>query len=469
MIFHIIIGGPCGEELKDISAFPGDAQYEEGCVIYNQAYVDTKPAFVAFPETVPDVQKCLQCSSKHAVPCVVKSGGHSNSGYSTIDGSKDGGFVINLAKMNAISVENGTLIVQAGARWKNVYDKIDDLLVTGGLCPFAGVGGFTLGGGYSGLSRKYGLAVDNVVSMTMVVVNGDRVVIANDTVNTDLFWALRGGGGGNFGIVTDFTFKTHAADYSSYVLGSLSFDAGAKSQEALSMIGRINSQLPREMYLDISISSNKKLSVFPIFLGSSADAVVHLQPILNLASRSSFSNFSSYYSLAYKLAADSGYDEVTSGKPELARGCIIETLSEDLVEALFKFDTPKECMLLFMHLGGAISGVKPDETAYFYRSGEFDNYIACRYIGNEQKESVEKYLDHVYSTLEESGYCIGNYVNDMDRKLLNWKEKYYGANYQRLLEIKNKWNPVGSGYFHFPQEIGSNHSASRESVERNEL
>lgn len=294
-------------------------------MIFNQAYADIKPAFIAFPECIQDVQKCLQCSNAHSVPCVVKSGGHSNSGYSTIDGSVNDGFVINLAKMKGVSVKDDTVVVQAGCRFKDVYETLNGShqLVTGGLCPFVGVGGYTQGGGYSGLSRKYGLAIDNVISMTMVTALGSRVVVANATTNSDLFWALRGGGGGNFGIVTDITFKTHTSEYSNYILGSLSFEAGAKSQEALSVIGRINSQLPQELYLDISVSSNRQLHVSPIFLGSLADAKVALKPITDLATEVSYANYSSYYTLAHEFATHGGYDEGTSGNPELLKGCIL--------------------------------------------------------------------------------------------------------------------------------------------------
>lgn len=388
------------------------------------------------------------------MPCVVKCGGHSLAGYSTID---DYGFVINLSKMKSVSVGSGTAVVQAGALWKDVYSKMENQLVTGGLCPSVGVGGYTLGGGYSALSRKYGLAIDNVISTTMVTASGDSVVVANDSTNPDLFWALRGGGGGNFGIVTDFTFKTHPANYSSYVLGSLSFEAGAKSQEALTMIGKINFQLPWEVYLDIAVSPNKELSVFIISLGNNSDATGLLQPLIDLASGTSFLNFDSYYSLIDELAKEKGYDAEASEIPELLRACIYEVLSKNLVETLFELDTPEECMYSFMHLGGAVSEVKSDETAYFHRSGNFENYIICRYVSEEQKERVEEFLDNTFTILEDGSHCIGNYVNDMDRRLLNWQEQYYGTNYHHLLDVKNKWNPVESGYFHFEQEIGSSY------------
>ena len=454
---HTTTGNTCGKVLKDISAFPGEKKYEEGSVIYNQAYADIKPSFIAFPETVKDVQRCLQCSAANAVPCVVKSGGHSSAGYSTIDGS---GFVINLAEMSGVNVSDDNLVVQAGAIWSNVYEKIDSsLLVTGGACPSVGVAGYTLGGGYGILDRKYGLAIDNVISMVMVTVSGDRVVVASDISNPDLFWALRGGGGGNFGIVTEIAFKIHKATYSNYVLGSLSYEAGTKSQSALDVIGRISLELPREMYLDLAISSNKELHIFSIYLGSYEDAVDYLKPITDIASEVSFTNYSSYYALAHQFSGKGGYDGHISNGPEVLSGCVID-IDEKVADIMFTSNIPEDCVFAFMHLGGQINETPPTATSYYHRKGEFYTYIPCNYNGKEEEEEVLQFQYDFFNTLRQDGYCLGYYVNDIDKHLVNWQEKYYGDNYPRLLEIKNLWNPIGTGYFHFPQEIGSNYQYS---------
>ena len=101
-----------------------------------------------------------------------------------------------------------------------------ETLIAGGECPTVGVGGYTLRGGFGPLSTTFGLAVDNVISMTMVTVDGGSAVVANAFTNSDLFWALRGGGGGNFGIVTDVTFRVHKAVHSNYMYLELTFEPG---------------------------------------------------------------------------------------------------------------------------------------------------------------------------------------------------------------------------------------------------
>ena len=448
----------CGKELRDISAFPGEVMYEDNYVMFNPDFNYIRPAFIAFPESVEDVQRCLQCSAANSVPCVVKSGGHSNSGYSTIDGSLHNGFVISMTKLDKVSVKGDTVVIGGGAWWEDVYAEMDDdldLLLTGGACPTVGVSGFMMGGGYSFLSRQYGLGIDNVISMTMVTGDGSRVVTANSTTNPDLFWALRGGGGGNFGIVTEITLQGHRVTSSKYVMGSIGFEAGATSQEALATIGRISPHLPHNMFLHFYILSNRVLNIFFFYMGSSEDALEHLRPLTELASTVDSSYMSSYY--------DCLANAFTPSVGTYGRACLTEVIDEGFAEILFTMDIPiaPNCAIVFDQLGGAIRETPSDETAYFYRSAEFEATFRCFNAINDalRHVSVEFQDNHIYA-LEQTEYCVGSYVNGMDSRLDDWQRKYYGGNYARLMEIKAKWNPIGTGYFHFPQEIGSDYTST---------
>ena len=392
--------------------------------------------------------------------CVIPvAGGHSNSGHSTIDGN---GYVINLAKMEAIRVSSDQVDIQAGVRWGDVYELLDKLnsqqLIMGGMCPIVGVGGYTLGGGYSVLSRKYGLAIDNLMSMRMVTADGSKVVFINETTNSELFWALRGGGGGNFGVVTEFSFRTHTVAYQNYTLVEFSFEAGMKSREALNTVGQLNSHLPREMYLDMLITSNKELSIWCIYLGSYDEAQKHLDPLIDLASHIHSLNFASYYSLMSRVSAGRGMTMQTSELPMLIRGCILKNMDDATVDVLFSLDMPNQCVIAFMHLGGAIADIRPGDTAYVHRQGEFEVYSPCLYQDKEEEAQVFSFEDHFYTLLNSGGHCYGSYVNDMDEYLPQWQDVYYGDNYPKLLEVKEKWNPLGVSHFHFVQEIGSDYS-----------
>ena len=416
-----------------------------------------RPAFIAFPRSAEDVQRCLKCSLNHSEPCVVKGGGHSLAGYSTISGKDNFGFVIHLGKMRNVVVGESEAIIQGGAVWRDAYQKLNgtDYLIVGGVCPTVGIAGFTQGGGCSLLTRRFGLALDNVKSMTMVTANGSQVVVANKTINADLFWALRGGGGGNFGIVTELTFILHPA-FPQYVVMALKFEPGSISEHAFAAFGELLSQLPDELYAVPALLPNKLFEVSFLYLGSiSSDVVGILQPLVGLAKYVTFQNFTTYYE-ALTMVAGNIPDTVSN--PVMIRGCILTNIGRDMARVFFEYDLPKGCFASFVHVGGAVETVTPKQTAYYYRTAQFLYFSPCIYT-TESEETNRHFINRLYTSLERSGYCTGNYVNDMDRDLLDWQEKYYGDNYQRLLEIKEQWNPIGSGFFHFLQEIGSNYTS----------
>ena len=363
--------------------------------------------------------------------------------------------MISMAKMKNVDVVGDTAVVQTGAQWREVYNQMDsETLIVGGDCPTVGVGGYTLGGGFGVLSRIYGLAIDNVVSMTMVTVDGGRVVVANAFTNTDLFWALRGGGGGNFGIVTDVTFKIHKAVYSNYTYMTLTFDAGEKSRKAMATLGKIKSQFPTELYIVFEIMPAKEFNATILYCGSCMDALEYLKPVTDLANAMEVTNYNTYYEILARFSLNSPY--VGYSTP----GCMVKSMDEKnfakFTDDLFSLDIPLECEIHFYQIGGVIAEVPSDETAYYNRNAEFQLLVVCNYA-EERNDNEQNYL---FSLIDQHEYCPGNYVNAMDRHLTNWQEKYYGDNYPRLLEIKNKWNPIDKGYFHFLQEIGSDYQYS---------
>ena len=453
------VTSPCSQELADISVFPGDDEYHNSTLINNPAYSHLLPAFVALPKTVADVQRCLSCAYDKSVPFTMKSGGHSSAGYSTINGSTNGAFTIYLSKMNTtLPVSETSVKVQAGARWENVYKFVSktDYLIVGGICPSVGVSGYTLGGGMSWLSRKFGLTIDNVLSLTMVTANGSCVVTANDTTNTDLYWALRGGGGGNFGVVVDFTYQLQPSfDY--YWLGQLTFSGGTKqtntnSSKALRMIGQFD--FPSELLLDIYLNSSLVVTV--VHLGPiSQSTQKKLSSLKELASSSHFNKVSTYWDILN--ANNNSYPRIAA-RPYIIKGCLLKNISEGVVKILFDTALPKSCFHVFNHLGGAVSRSTPQQTAFFHRKSLFDMYSTCFFQNDAEMKSAVDFFNSLYSSMEGNGYCIGNYVNDMDRDLNNWQRKYYGGNYDRLLDIQKKWNPLDKGTYHFLQSIGSDYN-----------
>ena len=442
---------PCGKELEDISAFPGEEKYNQSLAIFNLAYSYLHPGFFAFPKSEIDVQRCLKCAYDNHVDVVIRNGGHSQLGYSTIDSE---GFVIYLSEMNQVVIDDTSKVihVQAGARWGDIYNRTgSSYLVVGGECPTVGVSGYTMGGGYSILSRYHGLAIDNLLSVTMVTANGSDVVFANSTVHPDLFWALRGGGGGNFGAATKFSFQLHPT-HPNYVFGTLTFQ-GDKTRHFLELLSNTEPQLPKEVYFEVVIFPSQKSLLKPFFIGNYSNALKILQPFIEFASSVDLKNCSSYDCNMLRVAGKD-VPAVTS-QPEVMRGCVLKEMSKDVAEIFFEIEVPDSCQITFVQLGGAVNAYTSNATAYHHRNASFDYYASCLYSNTSELAKVDQFQADLFNSLVQGGHCAGGYINDIDPKVQDWQHFYYAENYERLVEIKQEWNPIGSGTLHFLQEIGS--------------
>ena len=442
---------PCGEELKDISAFPGEERYNQSLVIYNPAFSHLRPSFFAFPKSEKDVQRCLKCAYESGTRIVIRSGGHSELGYSTISSE---GFVIYLSKMNQVVIDDASKVVhtEAGARWDDVYRKIGSrYLVVGGLCPTVGVSGFTLGGGYSMLSRYHGLAIDNLLSVTMVTANGSSVMEANSTVCPELFWALRGGGGGNFGVVTRFTFQLHPT-HPSYVYGTVVFQ-GEEMHQFLELLNTAY-QLPKELCFYIYIFPSKRITLKVLFVGEYDDAIKILKPYLDVASFVALRNYSSYDEVLHVAGELS---PTILAHPEIMRGCLLKEISREAAKILYEVDIPSSCHIALEHFGQTVSQYTPTETAFFHRNISFSYYAPCIYSNTVEFARAVQFEDGLFDSLIQGGHCAGGYINDADLKVPDWQRFYYGGNYERLVVIKQAWNPKESGMLRFRHEIGSDY------------
>lgn len=263
-------------QLKDISVTPEDAElYQKAVQIYNPAYSYEHPSFVAFPRTVEEVKRCLQVATSTSTPVAVKSGGHCFAGYSTIDSN---GFVLSLGKMNRVTHKDDTVTVEAGASWGDVYSTLDNTgyVAVGGCVPAVGISGYIQGGGYSMLSRAYGgLACDKAVSFTMVTVDGKEAVRASADENKDLFWALRGGGGGNFGVITDIMLQVCPRPHE-FVWSRLTYLTTETSEQGLIAVGKNLDNFPKELNLDIALHGfrgRKELTLDAVYSDHHEDVV----------------------------------------------------------------------------------------------------------------------------------------------------------------------------------------------------
>ncbi|MDX6401356.1 MAG: hypothetical protein QOF27_1962, partial [Gaiellaceae bacterium] len=196
-----------GKTLRGDVVARGASGYDPARLLYNTRFDGIRPRAVVYCASRQDVQRTVRWARKHAVRIVARSGGHSYGGYS----SSASGVIVDVSRLKGVTLDaRGRAIVGAGARLIDVYDALwrHGRTVPAGSCPTVGIAGLALGGGVGLASRKFGLTCDNLLEATVVLADGSAVV-ANAHQHSDLYWALRGGGGGNFGIVTRLVFRTH--------------------------------------------------------------------------------------------------------------------------------------------------------------------------------------------------------------------------------------------------------------------
>jgi len=198
-------GSPVPAELIGRVIWPRDPDYEDARRDFNSR-LSRFPAAIVICDDVRDVQHAIRWAREERVPLSARSGGHSYEAFSVLDD----GLVVDLSELNAVDIDRqrGEAIVGAGVRLGDLYRRLGDgdFTLSAGTCPSVGIAGLTLGGGFGFLSRQDGLTCDNLLAVDMVAADGALVHVSAQE-QPDLFWALRGGGGGNFGIATSFTFR----------------------------------------------------------------------------------------------------------------------------------------------------------------------------------------------------------------------------------------------------------------------
>ncbi len=193
--------------LRDGLVRSGDATYDAARVLYNTRFDAVRPLAVARCATTEDVRECVRFARAYGIALALRSGGHSYGGWST-----GTGLVVDVGRMSAIDVQRDRVTVGAGARLIDLYDAVAarGQGIPAGSCASVGVTGLTLGGGMGVLSRAWGLTCDDLVAAQVVTADG-QVRDCDEARDADLFWALRGGGGGSFGVVTSLTLRAHPA------------------------------------------------------------------------------------------------------------------------------------------------------------------------------------------------------------------------------------------------------------------
>ncbi|ANZ43212.1 hypothetical protein BBK82_33130 [Lentzea guizhouensis] len=405
---------------------------------FNPVWNQRTPAAVARCASVDDVRACVEVA-RSRVPIAARGGGHSYAGYST----PENGLQVDLRRLATVEVLPGDQVrVGAGAQLGEVAQVLaaSGRCLPTGTCPTVGVAGLTLGGGIGVLARKYGLTCDHLVSATAVTADG-RVVTASAEQEPDLFWALRGGGGGNFAIVTELVFATVPAPQ--VTVFSLQYNAGVA--DVLGAWQDWIRQAPNELWSNVVVRGGPEPTcrVGGCFVGPVGGLTSLLSALPAPASR--FVQPQSYPEATQYFAGTGIQHESFVASSRIVRS----PLTDPARAVALMNGQSAESYLIFDGLGGAVSDVAANATAFPHRGA-----LACAQIyfktppagATETAVAMGEVRDRLGELVGDSSY-----VNYIDPQLPRWAEAYYGDNLARLRDVARKYDP--DRVFAFAQSI----------------
>jgi FAD/FMN-containing dehydrogenase len=437
-----------------------DNDYEEARKVWN-GMIDKHPLFIVRCNDENDIGQAINFARSNKLEIAVRGGGHNVAGFSTCDG----GIVIDLSPMKKIEVDKASkkVRVQAGLTWGE-FDKATQeygLATTGGLVSTTGVAGFTLGGGFGWLVRKYGMTVDNLLSVEMILANGKRVQ-ANPDENADLFWGVRGGGG-NFGIVTSFTFKLHPVG--PIVFGGALFYPVSKAKELLHFYNNWTQTLPDELstmvafltappehFVPKELVGTPMIAIAFCYTGGKeeGDKVIKplrefASPVIDLAGPIPYVNLQAMFD-----------NSAPRGLHAYWRTHHLNDLIDSAIDVLIEQASHLKSLSPFAavhihHWGGAVNRVEPEGTAFSHRDARFVMNIIGAWMPGDDANKHIRWVRTSSDAIKKfaTGQVYLNFLAD------SGKEKIVAAfgkeKYAKLVKLKNKYDP--ENLFHLNQNI----------------
>jgi FAD/FMN-containing dehydrogenase len=430
---------------------PNDPTYDEARALFN-AMIDRRPVLIARARTAADIAEVVRFASKEGLPLAVRGGGHSVAGFSMIDDA----VIADCSLMNEVKVDPKarTIVAGPGCRWKDV-DTIagaHGLATTGGTISSTGIAGFTLGGGIGFLAKKFGLACDNLIDAEVVLASGD-IVRANERENTDLFWGLRGGGG-NFGVVTSFTFRAHPVTDVTFAINMwpaedaldvLKFYRDYFPDTPPELVGiAMFATAPPLPFVPEPVQGTEVLLMGAIFIGPQDEADPWLKPILDRAPVAS-----AVIPMPYVFAQQLLDASAPEGVRNYWRSAFMDSAPDEALEVI-KEAGPKKgsphSMIQLINVGPSpeVDNAFPGrDHAFLYHAisvwedpAEDEQHIAWN-------KKLGKDLEPFSS---ESAYL--NFIGDEGSDRVRHT---FGAKYDRLVELKRTYDP--QNLFRYNQNI----------------
>jgi FAD/FMN-containing dehydrogenase len=426
---------------------PGDPRYEEARKVFN-GMIDKRPALIVRCAAVADVIAAVELARETNMVSAVRGGGHGVTGNALCDE----GVVIDLSAMKRVRVDPGnrTARAEGGSTWGDFDHETQayGLATTGGIVPSTGIAGLTLGGGIGYLNRKYGLACDNLLSAEVVTADG-RLLRASTEENADLFWGLRGGGG-NFGVVTSLEYQVHPVG--PVLAGEVIYPLD-QAKRVLRFYRDWSAAAPDEVRADATLLSGPEgpaLAVILCYCGAIEEGEKALRPMRSCGSPVVDSVAPVPYATVQNLLTEI----FQPGRLHYWKAGFVQALSDEAIEALVDFfaaDTPGFfAAIAIEHLGGAVSRVGPQDTAFGHRDAQHSLLVLRMWQDPAESEKNMDWARRCYRTAEPF-LKTGAYVNYLGNEGEARVRAAYGVNHERLRAIKKKYDP--SNFFRLNQNI----------------
>jgi hypothetical protein len=460
-------------ELSGSVITPGKAGYGQARLVYDTVFDTVRPLAIAYCRSLSDVQRLVRWAGKHGIRIVPRCGGHSYGGYSTVGE----GVVVDVTRMKKISVASGAATVGAGLRLIDLYSGLwrHGVTVPGGSCATVGIAGLAQGGGVGLSARKMGTTADNVRQATIVTADG-RALVCNEQENSDLYWALRGGGGGNLGIVTSFVFDTHpVAEVTTFYIQWPWEDAAPMVREWQQAVPHA----PDALFALCNLSAtgdpggSPTVSAAGQFYGTEAELRSVLRPLLEIGSpQPSFVRRTYLEAVLYwagcsndtvsecNLQGASPHGVLGRSAFNAKSSYLLKPLTDEGVDAVLRGiearqrnGHPGGGSIIFDSYGGATNRVEPAATAFVHRDAICSLQFFASWDEGAPPSVVRanvRWINRYYRSVRPnvSQFAYQNYI---DPSLGGWEHAYYGSNLRRLVSVKRKYDP--GNFFHFRQSI----------------
>jgi FAD/FMN-containing dehydrogenase len=442
--------------------------YDNARLVFNTRFDHIYPEGIVHCADEADIITALAFAQKNNLHITSRCGGHGYTGNSTT-----AGLVLDLTSLNSITIAQDTVTIGGGTILVDIYDQLtaQGLAIPLGSCLSVGISGLTLGGGIGVVDRAYGLTCDNLLSAEVITADGEKV-ICSATQEPDLFWALRGGGGGNMGIVSNFTFKTHATKNITVFEAYYAFD---DFEAVMDEWQTLSQAWPNEMWAQVIPNWTSGVAVVYIrafCLNTVAEATQYWQLLINSIDATPDStnvSTNTYRNImlgncentiaACHLVSQLSQGTMSRSAFAASSDFFHQTIPPIGIQTLKTFIEKSKSdgnlgMIILNTMGGVIDDFSQSDTAFVHRyaifSAEYYTYLSAN-VSNDVIDKTQKWQNS-FRQLMSPWSSGGAYVNYLDAYIEDWQHAYYGNNYTKLAEVKRQYDP--SGVFTMPQGIG---------------